>query len=122
MVVDDEDGVRGLAALLLWQLGFGVLQAQDGLHALELFRLHAAAIRLVLLDLTMPRWDGEKTLQALRSEFPHVPVILMSGYSEQKLRQRFAGENVAGLLQKPFTRQDLIDRVEAALASNPSGV
>jgi CheY-like chemotaxis protein len=115
LVVDDEDGVRTLAALLLQQLGFEVVQAADGPQGLEQFRRHAA-VRLVLLDLTMPHWNGEETLRELRKESADVPVILMSGYSERELRQRFAGKGVAGFLQKPFTRQDLIDRVNAALA------
>jgi two-component system, cell cycle sensor histidine kinase and response regulator CckA len=116
LVVDDEDGVRTLAALLLQQLGFEVVQAADGPQGLEQFRRHTAAVRLVLLDLTMPHWNGEETLRELRKESADVPVILMSGYSERELRQRFAGQGVAGFLQKPFTRQDLIDRVNAALA------
>jgi CheY-like chemotaxis protein len=115
LVVDDEDGVRGLALRLLVALGFHVVEAADGPAALDQLRRHAGRIRLVLLDWTMPGLDGEETLRQLRQVAGDVPVILMSGFGEQEVRERFDGLGLSGFLQKPFTRQDLTERVTAAL-------
>ena len=71
----------------------------------------------------MPRMDGRQTLQSLR-RFPWLPpVILMSGYSEHETHQGFAGERPSGFLQKPFTLDQLTDRLQQALrppAEQPS--
>jgi CheY-like chemotaxis protein len=115
LVVDDEPGVRQLAALVLELLGFQVVQAEDGVAALAQFEKHAAALRLVLLDLTMPRLDGARAFEELHRARPELPVILMSGYSEGELTQRFAGLGLAGFLQKPFNVDGLIAKVKAVL-------
>ena len=62
---------------------------------------------VVLLDLTMPRMDGEETYRELRRLNAKVPVILMSGFSEKDMMDRFADRELAGFLQKPFEREKL---------------
>jgi signal transduction histidine kinase/CheY-like chemotaxis protein len=115
LVADDEAGVRSLAAILLRGLGFRTLQAADGAEALEQARREGPGLRLVLLDLSMPRLDGEQALPELRRLLPEATVILMSGYSEREVSERFVGRGVAAFLQKPFTRDDLVRKVREAL-------
>lgn len=115
LVVDDEETVRGVAGDMLVKLGFRVLLARDGLHALELFRARRAEIVCVLLDLTMPELDGEETFRELRRIQPEVRVLLMSGYNEQDALARFVGKGLAGFIQKPFDVQTLQTRVFALL-------
>ena len=62
-----------------------MLQAEDGVEALEMFSQHQDDIRCVLCDLTMPRMNGWETLAALRSLAPGIPVILASGYDEAQV-------------------------------------
>jgi signal transduction histidine kinase/CheY-like chemotaxis protein len=107
LVVDDEDDVAATAARMLSTLGFEVLLAADGIAGLELFREHAPRLQVVLLDLTMPRMSGEETLHAMRQVSGDVPIVLMSGYSEEDIASRFARNQPAGFLQKPFTHQEL---------------
>jgi CheY-like chemotaxis protein len=115
LVADDESGVRSLASIILGGLGFRTATAADGAEALELAQREAAALRLVLLDLNMPRMDGEQALPELRRLCPQAPVVLMSGHSETEVRERFAGRGVAAFLQKPFTRDELVRKVHEAL-------
>jgi CheY-like chemotaxis protein len=115
LVADDEIGVRQLATHVLESLGFRVLQAEDGLEALAHFQQHAAALRLGLLDLSMPRLDGAQAFAEMHRARPDLPVILMSGYSEGELIARFAKLGLAGFLPKPFNVDGLIAKVKAVL-------
>jgi len=117
LVVDDEDPLREVAVRLLEASGVRTLEARNGLEALALFDAKPEAIHVVLLDLTMPRMDGAQTLAELHRRRPGLPVILMSGYGEPDLQERFAGRGFAGFLQKPFSSDNLIGKLNAALAS-----
>jgi two-component system cell cycle sensor histidine kinase/response regulator CckA len=82
---------------------------------------HRGQVRLVLLDLTMPRLDGEQTLLEMRRVAPGISVVLMSGYSERELSERFAGKGLAGCLEKPFSREDLRRLLRRVLAEDHPG-
>jgi CheY-like chemotaxis protein len=113
LVIDDEESVRQVAGKMLKALGFQVLSASEGEEGLRIFRAHSDAISCVLLDLTMPRMDGEETFRELRRIEPDVCVILMSGFNEQEAGARFVGKGLAGFLQKPFTPEELRERLAA---------
>src|SRR5262249_11846844 len=121
LVVDDEPSLRLLGARFLESLGFPVAQAEDCLATLERLgnsrrvRRAMTQARMVLLDLTMPRMDGEETFRRRRQLRPQLPIILMSGYSEEEVSRRFAGLGLALFLQKPFSIDQLTARVQAAL-------
>lgn len=102
LLVDDEETIRALGSEMLRELGFQVLTAEDGKHALEVFRQHED-IACVILDLTMPRMDGEQTFRELRRIRPEIKVIMSSGYNEQEVTQKFVGKGLAGFIQKPYT-------------------
>jgi two-component system cell cycle sensor histidine kinase/response regulator CckA len=116
LVVDDEEAVREVARQMLENLGFTVLVAVDGVAALDAFWSHREEIRLVLLDMTMPRMDGEETFRELRRLAPDVRVILTSGYNEQDATSHFVGRGLAGFIQKPFAMAELEGRVREILA------
>lgn len=107
LLVDDEDNVRKIGELVLSNMGFDVLTATDGNQAVELFSQHSTEIRGVLLDLTMPRMDGIQTFRALRQIKPDVRTVLISGYCEQELSERYAKDGFYGFIQKPYTIKDL---------------
>jgi two-component system, cell cycle sensor histidine kinase and response regulator CckA len=119
LVVDDEPGVRDVARRVLESAGFNVLLAADGRQGLELFEQNPAAIRCVVLDLTMPRLGGEDTFREMKVRFPEVRVVLMSGYTEQEVTAHFAGKGLAGFMQKPFRAEDLLSKVRLALDLEP---
>jgi PAS domain S-box-containing protein len=117
LVVDDEDSVRTVARSMLESSGYAVLTARDGVEGIETFRAHSDEIVAVLLDMTMPRKGGAEVLPELLRTKPGVPVLLMSGYSEQEATSRFAGEGLAGFIQKPYRLDDLIKRLREILAT-----
>ena len=109
LVVEDEEGVREVVGRMVERLGFEVLTAGDGLAALEVVDRHAGSLAAVLLDLSMPRMGGHETLRHLRERRPDLPVIVMSGYTEEELATKLLDgpTGAAGFLQKPFLPEDL---------------
>ncbi|WP_328747504.1 PAS domain S-box protein [Geomonas anaerohicana] len=101
LLVDDEESVRSVGALMLKQIGYHVLQAKDGLEAVEIFR-RTPGISFVLLDLVMPRMDGRECLRELRGLDPDIVVVMSSGYNEQELARDFSDIAPNGFLQKPY--------------------
>lgn len=115
LVIDDEPAVRRVTRLVLERIGFDVLDAADGLDGVEVFQKERGRIRLTLLDLTMPRMDGEETFRQLRKLDPDVRVVLMSGYNAQNVTTQFIGKGLAGFVQKPFRAEELEAQVRAVL-------
>jgi two-component system, cell cycle sensor histidine kinase and response regulator CckA len=85
--------------------------AENGDVALEIFKNHKEEIACVILDLIMPRLDGEQTLTELQRIDPHVKVIMSSGYNEHDVSQKFIGRGLAGFIQKPYKLSMLRDAI-----------
>jgi PAS domain S-box-containing protein len=120
LVVDDEQIVRQTAKSMLERYGYTVLGAENGKEGVDLIRLLADKISLVVLDMTMPVMSGEETLRHMRTIKPDVKVILSSGYNEVEAIRRFTGKSLAGFVQKPYTAIQLAKAVRAALESKSS--
>lgn len=116
LVVDDEEIVRNLMATVLDDAGFEVLTASDGVEALEVFDANVDRIRLILLDMTMPRMNGEEVYAEIRAKNRDTSIILMSGFSEEHVTRGISGEN-ATFLKKPFEITVLLDAVQNLLDS-----
>jgi PAS domain S-box-containing protein len=115
LLADDEELVRTIAGRVLERLGFEVLTAADGEAAVALFTAHQARVRCTILDLTMPRLDGEEALHAILRLDPKAKVILASGYEEPAVTRRFEGKGLAGFLHKPFRSETLAATLEQVL-------
>ncbi|BDU69017.1 hypothetical protein GETHOR_11180 [Geothrix oryzae] len=115
LLVDDEPQILQTTGSALTSLGLEVVTATDGLEALERFREHRTSLRLVLMDLTMPRMDGREAFQAMRALDPRIPVVLSSGFTEQDSRLAFQGGSPAAFLQKPYQLKDLRTAIQKAL-------
>jgi CheY-like chemotaxis protein len=115
LLADDEEDVRGVVHAMLETLGYEVIEALDGLEAVEIFRRRAAEIDLVILDLVMPRLTGEAALREMRRIAPAVPAILVSGYDESERIREIVEAGFGAFLQKPFRRQDLGKKVRELL-------
>ncbi|MFH1567274.1 MAG: PAS domain S-box protein [Gemmatimonadota bacterium] len=112
LLVDDEESVRSVVGRMLERLGFATVTAADGAEAVAEFRQRGPEFNLVLLDLTMPGMDGAEAFGELRRLDPEVRVVLTSGYSEEDVAGRFAGQGLAGVLQKPYS----VDGLKEVLA------
>jgi PAS domain S-box-containing protein len=110
LVVEDEEGVREVAERMLQDIDFETIGAEDGRHALDLMQEVGDRVTAVLLDLSMPRMGGAETFRRLREMKPDLPILMMSGYTEQVVAPQFtnSGPGTTGFLQKPFLAEDLI--------------
>ena len=113
LVVEDVQLIRSVVAAMLELLGFNVLQAEDGVQALELFDQHPNDILCVISDIVMPRMNGWETLEALRRRSPGMPVIFASGYTEEQILEESHREMPDIYLEKPFQ----FAKLKEALAS-----
>jgi signal transduction histidine kinase/ActR/RegA family two-component response regulator len=117
LVVDDEADVREIAEEMLRRLGFEPLAARDGHEALELFAARSHEVAAVLLDMTMPEMSGEESFAALRRLRPDLPVVLMSGFSQEYTVSRIAERQGVAFLEKPFDSEELCEAMREVLNS-----
>jgi len=115
LIVDDEGTIRETAAMMLKGVGFDTLTAEDGEQGVDVYRKHQDKIVAVLLDMTMPKLDGKGCFRELRRINEDVRVVLSSGYNEQDTTNRFAGQGLAGFIQKPYTPEALWAKMKEVL-------
>jgi len=120
LVADDERAVRLLMERTLTRAGFEVLTACDGQEAVDLFREERHRVDVVLLDLTMPRMNGAEAFRRIREISSDVPILLASGYTEEKAIQSFADDlRPSGFICKPCRPIILVRIVQSVLSSSP---
>lgn len=115
LLVDDEDGVRGVAAQLLASFGYHVTEARDGEKALEIIKENSRAIDLLISDVVLPGMDGPALLKEARAYLPDIRVMFISGYAERDLAKALETERSISFLPKPFTLRQLAERVKSKL-------
>jgi two-component system cell cycle sensor histidine kinase/response regulator CckA len=115
LFVEDETSVRGIAARLLRARGYEVIEAADGEEALELAKVHAGTIDLMISDVIMPGMDGPGLLKAARPYLGDTPVMFISGYAEAEFSELLEGETGVTFLPKPLDIKTLAERVKAQL-------
>ncbi len=113
LLVEDEDMVRAVAERALTRAGYSVVTASQGEEGLERFA-GMDKVDLVISDVVMPTMDGPTMVRAMRAKRPALPVLFMSGYAEEQLRQSIDIDHVA-FLPKPFSVAQLAEAVSAAL-------
>ena len=117
MIVDDDDDIREIGTLVLESEGYRVAAARDGLDAMDMLE-RSPAPGVILLDLMMPRMDGEQFLKALRSsDKAHIPVVLMSGHNEASEIARVLSADA--LLRKPVDLDILLKTVRKLIPHGP---
>jgi CheY-like chemotaxis protein len=116
VVVDDEEYVRNVFSEMLRTLGYTVLTAQDGEHALQVMSEHSAPVHLVISDINMPRMDGLEFVELLRSAYPGMPALLVSGEGTQYLMDNHDRiPEGTHFLAKPVTMGALANQVRQIL-------
>jgi len=118
LVVDDEETVRETAMMMLEDMGFATIGAENGVEALEIYRKRQDQIDVILMDLTMPKMGGEDCFRELRRINPAVRVVLSSGYNEQDAIQHFTGKHLAGFIQKPVSPDRLKHAMHEAMGDD----
>jgi PAS domain S-box-containing protein len=115
LLVEDDEPVRQLAARILGRSGYNVLQARDGLAALEVAEAYPAKINLLLTDVMMPEMGGQELAQIMAERRPETRHMFMSGYSREGLPVTKDESDGVVFLQKPFTTESLSSCVRQAL-------
>ncbi len=115
LIVEDQAGVRAMARRALERAGYQVLEAGDGVEAVEVCRNNADTLDIVLTDVVMPRMGGGELVGRLRELYPDVRVLYMSGYAEQVIAQHGVVDPAAPIIEKPFGVRDLQRKVRQVL-------
>ena len=110
LVVDDEPGLRALARRILEGGGYGVLEAGNGVEALDLMAT-SARVDFLMADLDMPVMRGEEMAEKIRSLRPDLRVLYVTAHSEQLFKERPELIDGEAFLDKPFTVRGLLEAV-----------
>jgi two-component system, chemotaxis family, chemotaxis protein CheY len=112
MVVDDEDLIRESAAHILEKAGYTVIEAVDGLDALN--KLDGSEVDMVITDFRMPKMNGVEFIRELRTlpAYKYLPIVVMTADVEEFERRVGEKALVSGLISKPFLRRQLTDAVK----------
>ncbi len=113
LVVEDDDTVRDLVSEILKQQGHTTLTARNGGDALQLARQVDGRIDLLITDMVMRRIDGRMLSKKMKSIWPHIKVMIMSGYGNDVIRDEDLKDNA--FLQKPFLPNELVEKVHSVL-------
>ena len=111
LLVEDEPALRTLVATMLEEEGYAVLHAGNGLDAISAAERHRGKIDLLLTDVVMPRLSGPELARQLRGLRPGLEVLFMSGYNDSRLVNRGVEQAHVNLLVKPFSPDELVDKV-----------
>jgi len=115
LIVEDEEELRNLFAILLEMDGFTVFQANDGGEGLEMLQKHAQEIDLLITDLNLPRVGGVDLISKARALNPAIKIVGTSGMSGEAVRLMVMKAGADDFLPKPFQPQEAIRKLRAIL-------
>jgi PAS domain S-box-containing protein len=115
LVVEDEEGVRELLRKILMDHGHTVLEARHGRDALMVAERYESPIQLLVTDVVMPEMGGAELAQRLLERRPDLKVLYVSGYTNDEVVRRGIRGSGTMFVQKPFTAEDLMQRVRGVL-------
>jgi len=113
LVIDDEESILNLVAIILGNQGHTIVKTDSALQGLEL--VASLSPQLVILDYMMPEMDGLETLTKIRAGFPDTYVIMFTGKGSEEIAVELMKAGASDYILKPFSSQNLVDRVENVL-------
>jgi two-component system cell cycle sensor histidine kinase/response regulator CckA len=116
LLVEDEEGLRALNARGLSSRGYTVIEASNGVEALDMLERHGGEVDLVVSDVVMPEMDGPTMLKEMRRTNPDLKIIFVSGYAEEAFQKNLPPGQFA-FLPKPFTLKQLVAAVKETMAA-----
>jgi two-component system cell cycle sensor histidine kinase/response regulator CckA len=116
LLVEDEEGLRSLNARGLRSRGYNVIEASNGIEAMEALEQENGAVDLVVSDVVMPEMDGPTLLKTMRSRNPDLKIIFVSGYAEDAFEKSLPENQQFAFLPKPFTLSQLVAAVKETMA------
>jgi two-component system cell cycle sensor histidine kinase/response regulator CckA len=116
LLVEDEEGLRSLNARGLRSRGYSVIEASNGIEAMEALEEKNGDVDLVVSDVVMPEMDGPTLLKTMRERNPNVKIIFVSGYAEDAFEKSLPENQQFAFLPKPFTLSQLVAAVKETMA------
>ena len=116
LTVDDSRTMRDMLRLALTDAGFTVVQAEDGVHGLEV--LQEAEPDVILTDINMPRMDGYGFIEGVRSDSRRrtIPILVLTTESSQEKKMRARDAGATGWIVKPFNPEKLVEAIRRVAA------
>jgi CheY-like chemotaxis protein len=121
LLMEDDAGIRAVVQRILGMHGYTVLAAATPVEALELSTHHAGPIHLLLTDLLLPETSGRRVAELLLRRRPGLPVLFMSGYTDDAIVHQGWLDSDTEVLQKPFTSESLLRRARQVLDQSGAG-
>jgi two-component system cell cycle sensor histidine kinase/response regulator CckA len=115
LLVEDEEGLRSLNARGLRSRGYTVVEAANGVEAVEVMDERSGDVDLVISDVVMPEMDGPSLLKVLRERNPDIKIIFVSGYAEDAFEKSLPENQRFSFLSKPFTLAQLVAQVKETM-------
>src|SRR5450755_2505734 len=115
LLVEDEEGLRSLNARGLRSRGYSVIEASNGIEAMEALEQKNGAVDLVVSDVVMPEMDGPTLLKTMRGRNPDLKIIFVSGYAEDAFEKSLPENQQFAFLPKPFTLSQLVAAVKETM-------
>jgi two-component system cell cycle response regulator CpdR len=119
LLADDDDGVRRFVSRALAHFGHDVVEAEDGGLAMDIVTDEVGRFDLLLSDVKMPVMDGIALATDVAMDYPDLPILLMTGFADQRERADRLNSIVYDVILKPFSMADIIAKVEDALENRP---
>ena len=110
LVVDDEPSIRKLVNLSLTKAGYEVVEAQDGEQAIKVLNSddNPLMVDTILCDIRMPKVNGIEAIAYFRTQYPTVPIVVMTGYPDVDLAVSLMRQGVLDYLVKPVSKEELL--------------
>jgi two-component system cell cycle sensor histidine kinase/response regulator CckA len=118
LLVEDEDGLRSLNARGLRSRGYSVIEASNGIEAMEALEEKDGAVDLVVSDVVMPEMDGPTLLREMRKRNPNLKIIFVSGYAEEAFDKSLPENEQFAFLPKPFALAALVEKVKETMTAS----
>lgn len=122
LLAEDDDGVRAFVSRALQHVGHEVVEAEDGGLASEVMADEGGRFDLLLSDIKMPVMDGIALALNVAASFPDVTIVLMTGFADQRERAHGLDQLIYDVIPKPFTLQQVLDKVDDALNGRPAEI
>jgi two-component system chemotaxis response regulator CheY len=115
MTVDDSPSIRQMINFTLQKAGYEVMQAEDGMDAVE--KLGSATVNMIITDLNMPRMNGIELIKSVRTkaQYKFMPIIMLTTESDDSKKQEGKDAGATGWIVKPFKPEQLIGVVKKVL-------
>jgi PAS domain S-box-containing protein len=117
LIAEDDESLRELAGSVLKEFGYTVIEAKDGADAIEKFNEHKEKVKLLILDVIMPKKNGKEVFDEIKKSFPDIRVLFVSGYTSEIVHKKGIIDSKLNFLPKPILPNQLLKKVGEILDS-----